>query len=141
MCGICGQIHFNSKPINREDVQSMMASIKHRGPDDEDYFIDRNVGLGHVRLSIIDLSSAGHQPMFSLDKRYCILHNGEVFNYLELREELKGKYKFVSQTDTEVVLYSFIEWGPACLAKFNGMFAFVIYDTKTKEFFVLCIDI
>lgn len=135
MCGICGQINFNSKSINPEDIQSMMALIKHRGPDDEDCFIDRHVGLGHVRLSIIDLSSAGHQPMFSLDKRYCILHNGEVYNYLELREQLKGKYKFVSQTDTEVVLYSFIEWGPACLAKFNGMFAFVICDTKTKELF------
>lgn len=121
--------------MNSEDIQSMMALIKHRGPDNEDCFIDQNVGLGHVRLSIIDLSSTGHQPMFSLDKRYCILHNGEVYNYLELREQLKGKYKFISQTDTEVILYSFIEWGPVCLTKFNGMFAFVIYDTKTKELF------
>ena len=135
MCGICGQIYFNKNPMNSENIQSMMALIKHRGPDNEDCFIDQNVGLGHVRLSIIDLSSTGHQPMFSLDKRYCILHNGEVYNYLELREQLKGKYKFISQTDTEVILYSFIEWGPACLTKFNGMFAFVIYDTKTKELF------
>lgn len=135
MCGICGQINFNSKKIDPEDIRSMMTLIKHRGPDDEDCIIDGNIGLGHVRLSIIDLSSAGHQPMFSLDRRYCILHNGEVYNYLELRKELKGKYEFVSQTDTEAVLYSFIEWGPACLSKFNGMFAFVVYDTKTKELF------
>lgn len=135
MCGICGQISFDGKPIAPENIESMMASMKHRGPDDEGMFIDHNIGLGHVRLSIIDLSSAGHQPMFSEDERYCIIHNGEVYNYKELRTQLENKYRFKSQTDTEVVLYAFIEWGAACLQKFNGMFAFVVYDTKTKRLF------
>lgn len=135
MCGICGHVSFDDKLIAPENIQSMMALMKHRGPDDEGMFVDKNVGLGHVRLSIIDLSSAGHQPMFSSDGRYCIIHNGEVYNYRELRTQLADKYQFKSQTDTEVILYSFIEWGPACLEKFNGMFAFVVYDTKTKRLF------
>ncbi len=135
MCGICGIVNFNRQPVVEARIRDMMQSMKHRGPDDEGLFVEDNVGLGHVRLSIIDLSSAGHQPMFSADGRYCIIHNGEVYNYLELRNELKTKYAFKSKTDTEVILYSFIEWGPACLNRFNGMFAFVIYDTQTKEIF------
>jgi asparagine synthase (glutamine-hydrolysing) len=135
MCGICGIINFDGSPVRSEQIQMTMDSIKHRGPDDEGLFIDGPLGLGHVRLSILDLSSAGHQPMFSEDGRYCIIHNGEVYNYKELRKELGVKYRFTSQTDTEVILYSFMEWGPACLDKFNGMFAFAIYETKTKILF------
>lgn len=135
MCGVCGIINFDGRVVRNEQIQSMMKLMKHRGPDDEGVFVDENVGLGHVRLSIIDLSSAGHQPMFSKDGRYCIIHNGEVYNYIELREQLEKKYKFISQTDTEVILNSFIEWGTNCLDKFNGMFAFVIYDRWTKEIF------
>lgn len=135
MCGICGIVNFNGNHVKPANIERMMNQIKHRGPDDEGFFIDKNVGLGHVRLSIIDLSSAGHQPMFSRDKRYCIIYNGEVYNYLELRDTLEGKYPFKTRTDTEVVLNAFIEWGPACLEKFNGMFSFVIYDTRTTELF------
>lgn len=136
MCGICGIINFDRGPVEPSALKKMMKTIKHRGPDDEGFFIDKNVGLGNVRLSIIDLSSAGHQPMFSPDKRYCLIYNGEVYNYLELKEILKEKYPFHTRTDTEVVLNAFMEWGPDCLQKFNGMFSFAIYDTRTRELFI-----
>ncbi len=136
MCGIVGKIDFNSKSIKEHSIKSMMQKIKHRGPDDEGLFIDNNIGLGFVRLSIIDLSLAGHQPMVSDDSRYVIVFNGEVYNYIELREELKKLgYKFRSSSDTEVVLKSYQEWGKDALNRFNGMWAFVIYDTITKEIF------
>jgi asparagine synthase (glutamine-hydrolysing) len=130
MCGICGIINRSGEPVNGESIRRMMRRLSHRGPDDEGVYLDSNVGLGHVRLSIIDLSKAGAQPMFDSSGRYCILHNGEVYNYLELREELVSKYEFMSQTDTEVILYSYLEWGIDCLERFNGMFAFAIYDSK-----------
>jgi len=135
MCGIAGIINFNQQPVGEENLKLMMHKIKHRGPDDEGFFIDNNVGLGFVRLSILDLTPAGHQPMFSDDNRYIIIFNGEVYNYIEIREELKHKFIFKTGTDTEVVLNAYCEWGNACLDKFNGMFAFVIYDKKTKELF------
>jgi asparagine synthase (glutamine-hydrolysing) len=136
MCGICGMINFDQLPVDPSALKKMMKAIKHRGPDDEGFFIDKNAGLGNVRLSIIDLSPAGHQPMFSQDKRYCLTYNGEIYNYLELKETLKEKYPFHTRTDTEVVLHAFREWGPGCLQKFNGMFAFAVYDTQTRELFI-----
>ena len=136
MCGIAGIINYNNKQVEEKEIRVMMRKMKHRGPDDEGVFIDKNVGLGFVRLSILDLSSAGHQPMFSNDDRFVIVFNGEVYNYIELREELKHKYQFKTGTDTEVILTAYQEWGEQCLDKFNGMFAFVIYDTKTKKIFV-----
>ncbi len=136
MCGICGIINLNGHQVQEQSIRKMMQRQKHRGPDDEGILIDNNVGLGFVRLSIIDLSMAGHQPMFSVDNRYCIIFNGEVYNYIEIRDDLKKKgYNFLSSTDSEVVLYSYIEWGDACLYKFNGMFAFAIYDKQEKTFF------
>ena len=135
MCGISGIINFNRESVKNDDLRSMMKKMKHRGPNDEGTFIDDNVGLGFVRLSILDLSSAGHQPMFSNDERYVIIYNGEVFNYIEIREELRAKYKFKTGTDTEVILAAYQEWGEECLNKLNGMFSFVIYDSKTKEIF------
>jgi asparagine synthase (glutamine-hydrolysing) len=136
MCGICGIVNFDNRPVEAPELQQMMNSLKHRGPDDEGFFIRENVGLGNVRLSIIDLSSAGHQPVFSLDRRYCLTYNGEIYNYLELKEILKKKYPFHTRTDTEVVLYAFLEWGPDCLQHFNGMFAFALYDSQTRELFI-----
>ena len=112
MCGICGIINFNDQPVEESNIRMMMQSMKHRGPDDEGVFLENNIGLGFVRLSILDLSRAGHQPMFSntptlqhsslqvstnveSDARYVIVYNGEVYNYVELREELKAKgYRF-----------------------------------------------
>ena len=136
MCGICGIINKNNKPVSSESIQAMMNRMKHRGPDDEGIFIDENIGLGHVRLSIIDLTSAGHQPMFSDDGRYVLVFNGEVYNYIEIRSELSSKYNFKTNTDTEVLLKAYQEWGESCLDKFNGMFAFAVYDRKQKTFFI-----
>lgn len=135
MCGIAGIINFNGRPVEKENLTAMMKNMKHRGPDDEGVYIHDDFGLGHVRLSIIDLSKAGHQPMFSTDRRYVITFNGEIYNYIELREELEKDYVFRSRTDTEVILAGYQVWGKNCLDRFNGDFAFVIYDHKNKEFF------
>jgi len=136
MCGIAGLVNLKNENISSTQVQLMTNALKHRGPDDEGVFIDKNVGLGFVRLSVIDLSMAGHQPMFSDDRKYVIVFNGEIFNYLELRNELKQKgYFFKTQTDTEVLLNSYKEWGEECQHKFNGMWAFAIYDIPNKHIF------
>ncbi len=136
MCGIVGKINFNNKEVETDTLTKMMTKIKHRGPDDNGYFIDNEVGLGFVRLSILDLSLAGHQPMLSDDSRLVLIYNGEIYNYIELREELKVKgHIFRSTTDTEVLLKSYEEWGEGCLDRFNGMWAFVIYNKETKEIF------
>lgn len=136
MCGICGKINFNSHTINELELYQMMHSMKHRGPDDEGVYVHKNIGLGFVRLSIIDLSQAGKQPMSDETGRYTIIMNGEVYNYIELREELiKLGLSFRSKTDTEVVLKSYIQWGESCLDKFNGMFALVIYDKDKNNIF------
>lgn len=138
MCGIAGVINKNGVGIReREEVALFNRAQKHRGPDDEGIFHDDTCVLGHVRLSIIDLSSDGHQPFSSHDGRYQITYNGEIYNYIELRHELElGGHRFRTKTDTEVLLASYIAYGPACLSKLNGMFAFAIYDTKKKELFV-----
>ncbi len=136
MCGICGIINFNQEPASETKIRAMMQIMKHRGPDDEGVYIDRNVGLGFVRLSIIDLSPAGHQPMISSDKRYVIVFNGEIYNYIELKQILQSKgYVFFSNSDTEVLLNAYIEWGEVCLDQFNGMFSFVIYDKLEQKVF------
>jgi asparagine synthase (glutamine-hydrolysing) len=135
MCGICGILNFDNNPVQEVQIREMMRIMKHRGPDDEGVFIKENIGLGFVRLSILDLSIAGHQPMLSKDKRYVIVLNGEIYNYIELKEELKDFYRFTSSTDTEVLLASYMKWGERCLDKLNGMFAFVILDTKTMNVF------
>lgn len=137
MCGIAGVVKFNSQAVKKEMVQMMLQQIKHRGPDDEGVFIDGNVGLGHVRLSILDLSCAGHQPMTDETGRYTIVQNGEAYNYVELREELKSLgYSFASQTDTEVVLKGYIAWGEKVLERINGMFAMAIYDKQEQTLFI-----
>lgn len=136
MCGICGIITLNNEPVREAPIRQMMQIQKHRGPDDEGVFVEDSVGLGFVRLSILDLSPAGHQPMFSPDKRYVVVFNGEIFNYIELREELKREgYSFSTGTDTEVLLAAYRHWGEDCLHRFNGMWAFVIYDREEKSVF------
>lgn len=132
MCGING---FNF--VDKSLIHEMNEATKHRGPDDGGVFISANYSIGHNRLSIIDLSSSGHQPMHSKDKRYTIVYNGEIFNFLDIKKELIVKgYKFVSSTDTEVILCAYEEWGKECLAKFNGMFAFAILDNQTGRLFL-----
>lgn len=132
MCGISGIINKNSISINQDEIKKINDLISHRGPDDEGFYFEKNFAFGHRRLSILDLSSDGHQPMNYLDK-YVITYNGEVYNYLEIKEELlEFGYTFNSNTDTEVILASYDKWGQKCVDKFNGMWAFAIYD-KEKE--------
>ena len=136
MCGICGSIHLDSSPSQATQLTSMMKAMKHRGPDDEGIFTEQNIGLGFVRLSILDLSEAGHQPMQSKDKRYTMIFNGEIFNYIELREELQQKgHNFSTQTDSEVLLAAYQEWGEECLHRLNGMWALAIYDREKQHLF------
>jgi asparagine synthase (glutamine-hydrolysing) len=135
MCGICGIINYDKKPVTESSIRGMMKAMKHRGPDDEGVFMKDNIGLGFVRLSILDLSSAGHQPMFSADGRFVIVFNGEIYNYIELREILKQSYTFKSNTDTEVLLAAWMKWGSDCLHLLNGMFAFAILDIVSNIIF------
>ena len=136
MCGICGIVNLDTNIVSQQPVEVMMRRMKHRGPDDEGIFLEGNIGLGFVRLSIIDLSSGGHQPMVSYDNRYVIVFNGEIYNYIEIRKELEGSgYRFRSSSDTEVLLMAFIEWGEKCLEKFNGMWVFAIYDRERHSLF------
>lgn len=137
MCGICGIIHFDNTPVQEAPLLKMMKTMKYRGPDDEGTFVKGNIGFGFVRLSILDLSPAGHQPMVSNDGRYVIILNGEIFNYVELRNELKGFYSFKSTSDTEVLLAAYMKWGKDCVDKLNGMFAFAVLDTATNEIFAV----
>jgi len=139
MCGITGIWNFNGSKLDRHKFTAFTDSLTHRGPDSSDYYFDNTLelALGHRRLSILDLTEAGSQPMRYLDTPYIICYNGEVYNYLELRTELQNLgYQFKTGTDTEVVLAAFIEWGEACQSKFNGMWAFMIWNEKTAELFV-----
>ena len=132
MCGING-FNFSDEKL----IQAMNDKIRHRGPDDRGYFVDSRISLGHNRLSIIDLSERGHQPMISSDKNYIITYNGELYNYLEIKKGLLKKgYKFQSDTDTEVILNAYIEAGPDCLQDFNGIFALAIWDKRKQELFI-----
>ena len=136
MCGIIGTIGNIPSKTEFEKARDLLS---HRGPDDAGLHYDKDseVALGHRRLSIIDLSKAGHQPMCSADKRYTIIFNGEIYNYLELKEQLKNKYTFTTHTDTEVLLAAYIVWGKDCLQKLNGMFSFAVWDNKEKELFAV----
>ena len=135
MCGIAG-IVGRINPQDKTVVRSMNAIQSHRGPDmDKVYEYDGAV-LGHRRLSIIDLDDRASQPMESQDGRYVIVFNGEIYNYKELKSELRALYEFKTESDTEVLLAAYVTWGKKCLLKFIGMFAFCIYDTLTKEAFL-----
>lgn len=139
MCGICGFI--SKKRITLEQLKHMNDTMYHRGPNDsgEEIFqasADYNVGLAQRRLSILDLSMLGHQPMHSANERLVITYNGEIYNFLELREELKD-YPFKSHCDTEVILAAYLKWGISCVDKFQGMFAIALYDRETNELFLV----
>ena len=137
MCGICGIFNLNGEPVSPVNLRKMTDAIAHRGPDGEGFFIDSFIGLGHRRLAIIDLSPLGHQPMVSADGQYTISYNGEVYNFQELRAELEALgCPFRSRSDTEVVLNAYIQWGPECVNRFNGMFAFAIWDKTRQELFM-----
>lgn len=137
MCGIAGIFNRNGEPVSPVILRKMTDSIAHRGPDGQGFYTDSFIGLGHRRLAIIDLSPAGHQPMISESGNYAISYNGEVFNFQEIRAELEELgYRFRSNTDSEVVLYSYKEWGKKCLERFNGMFAFALWDKKKQQLFL-----
>ena len=136
MCGIAIAIGLNGRPIERVAIERMAKSLFHRGPDDSGIYLDGAVGMGFRRLSILDLSEAGHQPMVSEDEQYVLVFNGEIFNYVELRSELRQLgYQFRSSGDSEVLLAAYREWGRECLSKLNGMWAFVIYDRRHRRIF------
>lgn len=135
MCGITGQLNFNNKIVNKINFKKMINLISHRGPDDFGYYFNNNLALGNVRLSIFDTTKNGHMPMRSKDGRYVISYNGEVYNWKEIRKDLKLN-NWISETDTETVLQAYIEKGPECLRLFKGMFSISIWDNKKKEIFL-----
>tara|TARA_A100000171_G_C2135957_1_gene150249 strand:- start:1653 stop:3539 length:1887 start_codon:yes stop_codon:yes gene_type:complete len=134
MCGIAGILYQDGQPAEPRVVRQMTDLIAHRGPDGEGTYCSGPMGLGHRRLAIIDLSSAGHQPMQTKDGRFTIVYNGEVYNFNELRSELEAAgWVFRSNTDTEVVLNALAHWGPEAIRRFNGMFAFALWDEKEQK--------
>jgi asparagine synthase (glutamine-hydrolysing) len=140
MCGICGQFNFQRRePVDRETIERMARSIAHRGPDDEGFFVAGPVGLGFRRLSIIDLTG-GHQPMSDAEETVWVIFNGEIYNYKELRVELRNKgYHFRTNSDTEVIVHGYKEWGTDVLNRLNGMFGLAIWDVH-KERLILARD-
>jgi asparagine synthase (glutamine-hydrolysing) len=134
MCGIVGIFNRNGAPVSPVILRNMTDSISHRGPDGEGFYTDRFLGLGHRRLAILDPSPAGHQPMVTEDGTVSMTYSGEVYNFRELRSELEALgYRFRSNTDTEVVLNAFHKWGTKSITKFNGMFAFAVWDKRTQN--------
>jgi asparagine synthase (glutamine-hydrolysing) len=134
MCGIFGILSSNTRHF--ENVDEQLYKIIHRGPDEQGKWQGNGVFLGNCRLSIIDLAG-GHQPMFNEDKTRCIVYNGELYNFLDLRPELEKRgYSFRTKSDTEVVLHAYEEWGFDCLKRFNGMFAFAVWDDRKKLLFI-----
>lgn len=135
MCGIIGKVGRRGVAVPLQEAD--LNRLRHRGPDDHGLYHDEHISLGHRRLSIIDLSSAGRQPMCSADERYVIVYNGEVYNYPEIKERLESKgLSFRTKSDTEVVLQAYIHWGAACLEQFRGMFALAIWDTQDQTLFM-----
>src|SRR5436305_7537459 len=137
MCGITGQYNFERhEPVERERLVRMARSIAHRGPDDEGFFIAGPVGLGFRRLSIIDLAG-GHQPMSDVEETVWVIFNGEIYNYRELRAELRSKgHEFRTNSDTEVIIHGYKEWGAEVLNHLNGMFGLAIWDVKKQRLVV-----
>jgi asparagine synthase (glutamine-hydrolysing) len=134
MCGICGWVEFSGPPPDRDLLERMTGTLAHRGPDDRGIHVSGPAGLGHTRLSIIDLSSNGHQPMLSKDGRVAVVYNGEIYNFLELRRELEqAGVAFRSRSDTEVIVEGYLHWGFAVLPRLKGMFALAIWDERSGE--------
>ena len=131
MCGICGYLDLSGASADPRIAETMAEAIAHRGPDGQGVYSDGPLALGHRRLAVLDLSDSGRQPMTTPSGRFVIVYNGEVYNFRELRRELElCGHAFLSRTDTEVVLAAWAEWGPAALDRFNGMFAFAVWDRK-----------
>ncbi len=137
MCGFCGVISVDGDPPSVPVLQAMSASLVHRGPDSSGTWLDDHVGIANRRLAIIDLSQAADLPMSNEDGRFILGYNGELYNYLQLRSELQqAGHRFRSSSDAEVIVHAFEEWGERCLDRFNGMFAFAIWDTSNRALFL-----
>jgi len=137
MCGIVGIFDFRGQPVAMSEIVGMVRSLRHRGPDHEGIYIKQGIGLGNSRLSIIDLSPAGHQPMANEDGSLLIVFNGELYNFPELVPLLEARgHRFHSHSDTEVIVHAFEEWGTDCIHRFNGMFGFAIWDQKEQRLFL-----
>ena len=136
MCGIAGIIEYNNAPVKNEVIERMTRALAHRGPDGEGFHLEKSIALGHRRLSIIDLE-LGKQPMCNEDSTVWITYNGELYNYRELRKDLLALgHSFKTNSDTEVIIHSYEQWGEACLEKFRGMFAFAIADMPARKVFL-----
>src|SRR5262245_43767091 len=137
MCGICGVYYFDrAHPVDTALLARQNDALVHRGPDDGGIFAENGVGLGHRRLSIIDLGG-GHQPMWDVEERVGVVFNGEIYNYRELQKELEANgHRFRTSSDTEVIIHAFREWGEKCVDRFRGMFALAILDRKTRTLFI-----
>ncbi|MDH3593085.1 MAG: asparagine synthase (glutamine-hydrolyzing), partial [Planctomycetota bacterium] len=136
MCGICGSVHLDGGPVDRSDVDAMLAAMHHRGPDAEGTFAEPGIVAGIRRLAVIDLEG-GDQPIANEDGSVRVVFNGEIYNFRELRRELEAKgHRFRTRSDTEVLVHGWEEYGPALLPKLNGMFAFCLYDGRTHEIFL-----
>ena len=136
MCGIAAIIGLEGRKVDAAALERMAFSLQHRGPDDKGIYINGSIGFGFRRLSILDLSPSGHQPKVSRDGKKVLVFNGEIYNYIELREELVALgHTFESNGDTEVLLAAYSEWGVDCLPKLNGMWAFLIYDVAENKVF------
>jgi len=137
MCGIAGIYNLNGEPVPLAQIKRMCDVMRHRGPDDEGQYVDGGIGLGHRRLAIIDLSPAAHQPMANEDGSILIVYNGEIYNFPELVPILTAKgHRFHSKSDAEVVIHAYEEWGEDCIHKFNGIFAFAIWDSHQRKLFL-----
>ncbi|MEW9034024.1 MAG: asparagine synthase (glutamine-hydrolyzing), partial [Planifilum fimeticola] len=134
MCGICGIIDLDENPVEKNQLRSMLPSLERRGPDDEGWLVRPGVALGHRRLSIIDLTEKGRQPMVDEELGLSVVCNGEIYNYRELKRELTALgYRFFSSSDTEVLLKAYHAWGESFVTRLMGMFAFCLYDWKRKR--------
>ena len=141
MCGIAGIISFDGRSIDTDNLNSACDSMRHRGPDDSGVFIDQSdgisVGFSSVRLAVVDPTPAGHQPFLYANGRYALSFNGEIYNFRELRRELRAEgFEFLTDTDTEVVATACARWGFKAPARFNGMFAFAFYDRTSRKGFL-----
>lgn len=136
MCGICGIFDRSGNPIAPDGLNRMITTLEHRGPDGEGCYVDREIGLGHRRLSIIDVEG-GAQPIGNEDETLKVVFNGEIYNFIELRRELEGLgHRFKTRSDTEVIVHAYEQWGTDCVRRFNGMFAFALWDTRKRELFL-----
>lgn len=136
MCGICGILNFDRRAVDQSTLTSMCDAMRHRGPDGEGQLVDRHLGLGHRRLSIIDVGG-GAQPIGNEDGAIQVVFNGEIYNFIELRLELEGcGHRFRTKSDTEVIVHAYEQWGAECVKRFNGMFGFALWDKRNETLFI-----